>query len=335
MDTEDIRKLAACFYADNGLVAARDADTLQKMFDIMTGLFDCVGLRINTTKTEVMLCVAGHIRNPFDQDAYEARMSDLHRTERKGRKMECPTCGELLAVGPLRSYLASQHGQYQCFLGPEAGKEGCGDPNHREARFYPAEGVYRCPVPNCPQGKAGAGCKTPFSLHYHFAFRHPNDPLTVRGDCLPKCASCEMQVKTAGTPAHLASKLCKGLTERRQQHTVMAAGVQALGQTFTVYDAELRRVEQFKHLGRMLAMDDNNLPAMRRNLKKARGTWYKLSRVLDKESVPGPVAGMFYQAVVASQLLYGSGTWVLSLLGLKCLEGFHVEAARRLTGMRS
>ena len=80
-------------------------------------------------------------------------------------------------------------------------------------------------------------------------------------------------------------------------------------------------------------MDDIDLPAMRRNLKKARGTWYRLSRVLAKESVPGPVAGMFYQAVVASQLLYGSETWVLPPSGLKCLEGFHVEAARRLTGM--
>ena len=59
-----------------------------------------------------------------------------------------------------------------------------------------------------------------------------------------------------------------------------------------------------------------------------------MSRVLDKELVPGPVAGMCYQAVVASQLLYGSETWVLPPSGPKCLEGFHVEAERRLTGMR-
>ena len=54
-----------------------------------------------------------------------------------------------------------------------------------------------------------------------------------------------MQVKTAGTPAHLASKLCKDLTERLRQHAVAAAGNQALGKTFTAYDAELRRMEQF------------------------------------------------------------------------------------------
>ena len=59
-----------------------------------------------------------------------------------------------------------------------------------------------------------------------------------------------------------------------------------------------------------------------------------VARPGQKDSVPGPVAGMLYQAVVAPPLLYGSETWVLPPLGLKCLEGFHVEATRRLTGMR-
>ena len=113
VDTEDIRKLVACFYADDGLVAARDPETLQKAFDILTGLFDRVGLRTNTTKTEVIVCVAGRIRTPLSEDAYEARMSDLHRKERKGRRVQCPTCGKSLAVGSLRGHLASQHDQYQ------------------------------------------------------------------------------------------------------------------------------------------------------------------------------------------------------------------------------
>ena len=46
------------------------------------------------------------------------------------------------------------------------------------------------------------------------------------------------------------------------------------------------------------------------------------------------MAGMFYQAVVAAVLLYGSESWVLPPSALKVLEGFHVEAARRMTGMR-
>ena len=50
--------------------------------------------------------------------------------------------------------------------------------------------------------------------------------------------------------------------------------------------------------------------------------------------MPAPVAGMFYQAVVCAVLLYGSEYWVLPRSQLARLEGFHVECARRLTGMR-
>ena len=41
-----------------------------------------------------------------------------------------------------------------------------------------------------------------------------------------------------------------------------------------------------------------------------------------------------YQAVVAAVLLYGSETWFVPPHDLRALEGFHVEAARRITGMR-
>ena len=43
----------------------------------------------------------------------------------------------------------------------------------------------------------------------------------------------------------------------------------ALDVTFTAYGVELDRVEVFKYLGRLLGMDDNDLQAVRANLKKA------------------------------------------------------------------
>ena len=104
--------------------------------------------------------------------------------------------------------------------------------------------------------------------------------------------------------------------------------------TFTAYGEELRRVDRFKYLGRMLSYDDSDTPAVRRNLKKARAAWGATSTIIAKEEVPAPVAGMFYQAVVAAVLLYGSKSWSISAYDLRALEGFHVEAARRLTGMR-
>ena len=50
--------------------------------------------------------------------------------------------------------------------------------------------------------------------------------------------------------------------------------------------------------------------------------------------MPALVVGMFYQAAVAAVMLYGSETWVTPPHKLRTLEGFHVEAARRITGMR-
>ena len=43
--------------------------------------------------------------------------------------------------------------------------------------------------------------------------------------------------------------------------------------------------------------------AARRQLARARAVWGRLRKVIEKENVPAPVAGMFYQAVVESWVL--------------------------------
>ena len=43
---------------------------------------------------------------------------------------------------------------------------------------------------------------------------------------------------------------------------------------------------------------------------------------------------MFYKATVQAVLLFGSEMWNLSPLAIKCLEGFHLRAARRIAGMQ-
>ena len=53
--------LLACFYADNGLIASRDPDFLQRAFGVLTGLFDRVGLQTNMSKTETMTFIPGAI----------------------------------------------------------------------------------------------------------------------------------------------------------------------------------------------------------------------------------------------------------------------------------
>ena len=125
---------------------------------------------------------------------------------------------------------------------------------------------------------------------------------------MPKCHLCGMQVTTAGTPGHEASKTCQRTAAARRQHATAAQGRAALRQTFTAYDEPLNRVTQFKYLGRIMSYDDNDTPAVRRNIKRARRVWGPFRKLLEKEEVPPRVAGFFYQAVVASVLLFGSET---------------------------
>ena len=100
-----IRALLAAFYADDGLVQSRDPAFLQYAFDILVGLFERVGLRTNTTKTEVMTCVPGKIRTALSHEAYANRMEG-HGDWRawQMRRTSCNICRVELTIGSLRCH---------------------------------------------------------------------------------------------------------------------------------------------------------------------------------------------------------------------------------------
>ncbi len=56
--------------------------------------------------------------------------------------------------------------------------------------------------------------------------------------------------------------------------------------------------------------------------------------MLQSENATPKTCGMFYKATVQAMLLYGSETWSLSPLSMKCLEGFHIRAAWQMSGKR-
>jgi hypothetical protein len=58
------------------------------------------------------------------------------------------------------------------------------------------------------------------------------------------------------------------------------ASALALSCQFMVHGDTLEKAEVFKYLGRMMAQDDNNIQAMRHQLRKARGTWARVGQVL-------------------------------------------------------
>ena len=86
--------------------------------------------------------------------------------------------------------------------------------------------------------------------------------------------------------------------ERRVQHEAAANSVRSLQKQFTAYGEPLERVEVFKYLGRLMAYDDNDAQAINTQLKKARKSWTRISRVLRAENASPRVCGMFYKATV-------------------------------------
>jgi hypothetical protein len=109
---------------------------------------------------------------------------------------------------------------------------------------------------------------------------------------------------------------------------------QALEHVFTCNEEPLERVETFRYLGRLIAGDDTNFQAMRSNLKKVRGVWAWVLHLLQAENASPRTCGMFYKATMQAVLLYGSETWSLLPSSLKGLEGFHIRAAWRMSGLR-
>jgi len=82
--------------------------------------------------------------------------------------------------------------------------------------------------------------------------------------------------------------------ERRQQREAAVTLALALRQQFSVNGEALERVEVFKYLGCLLARDDDDIQAIRAQLRKARGTWACVGQVLRVENVPPRVAAKFY-----------------------------------------
>ncbi len=138
-----------------------------------------------------------------------------------------------------------------------------------------------------------------------------------------------MQVNPKYT-GHQNTKECQVGVKQKQQREAVVTLALALRQQFSVHGEALDQVEVFKYLGRLLAQDNDDIQAIRAQMRKARGTWARVGQVLRAKNNPPRIAAKFYKAVVQAVLLYGSKTWVLLTAALVSLEGFHIRAAYRM-----
>ncbi len=89
---DDVIIWLVAFYIDNRLVASRDPAWLQLSFDIRVSLFECIRLYTNATKTKVMTCVPGRIREGYTEEEYTLHRSGAETAaDRKRRWVVCPS----------------------------------------------------------------------------------------------------------------------------------------------------------------------------------------------------------------------------------------------------
>ena len=114
--------------------------------------------------------------------------------------------------------------------------------------------------------------------------------------------------EAAFTGGHKPSVTCHRMAARWTQHETTKTVHKALANKFTAYGIELKRVNEFKYLGRPTLFVNSDIPALRHNLKKARGVLQRISQVLRVGNIPAPICAMFYKAVVMAVLMYRSGS---------------------------
>jgi hypothetical protein len=131
--------------------------------------------------------------------------------------------------------------------------------------------------------------------------------------------------------AYLTKVPSKVGTIRKDQRGMRLGQNQARRVKFKIGEEEIETVRDFKYPERITSDDDDDLPAARENMKKARKRWARVSRLLVREGATAKMMGKTYLAVVQSVLLYGSETRVLSERMRGMPEGFHNRCARQMT----
>ena len=109
------------FYAKYGVVASTDPGWLQSPFDLLMGIFDLVGLRMDFCKTVGMVFRSFWETGVRADKAYTRKMTGEERSfkDRQQERVLCPECRKELAKGLLVIHSQTQHGMDKGRLGLE------------------------------------------------------------------------------------------------------------------------------------------------------------------------------------------------------------------------
>ena len=212
------------------------------------------------------------------------------------------------------------------------GDDNNNDDEYNEMVFevnMPDKNMIVCPVNGCP---FNTNNKT--RLRKHFRARHPEHIIIiVQEGLLPQCEECGIFQRNVNTMHHLQSEDCKKYAEIRRNRRFDTCQMAAKNVRFKVKGENIKMVQSFKYLGRVLQYNDDDLTAVESQLVKARGVWGRIGKIIKKKSLSNPrIMGIFYKVIVQTVLLYGAESWVLGTHARNKINSFHHRCSRFITG---
>jgi hypothetical protein len=279
---------------------------------------------MNTKKTQAMVCTPGRIRVSLPLGSYKRMHEGFAAGGELQRAVVCNVCNRPMKARSLRPRLLSTHNIHQQVVVADALLE------EREGVHYRANPGERKDPIHCPFPGCLGVLSSPYMLHHHFRDLHPKDTMEIprEGNFL-WCKNCTMKFNLR-YPQHIHTQVCLLGAEQQTQQDLAVLATMALRKLFHVEGEVLEKVDFFQYLRRILAQDNDDVRAVRQQIKKAREIWARVGQVLTAENTPPKVSAKFYKAIVQSVLLYGSKTWNLTTTTLAQLEGFHIRSAYQM-----
>ena len=314
------------FYADDSKVGSHDAPSIQQSATIFADKFERIGLKANVRKTKAMVTIGRVDTIKQSSEAYSRRTTGVGRShrQREAENIECPICGEEMQRKSLRNHMRFKHEEKIGEMGGEEKEE-------------EAEGVFesymrntnkargQCPVPGC-----GVHVTRRYGMRRHFMHRHPLAAVHFPDEGeLEMCEECSMHVPDVRK--YRGSQLCRRAKERERKRRQEEENRKAATTIFTINGRPVENVKEFKYLGRVLS-DDDDWPAMRANIKKARKRWGQVAQILSREGAATGTMAYFYKAVVQAVLLYGAESWVITDRMWRAINSFHNRCTRYISG---
>ena len=176
-------------------------------------------------------------------------------------------------------------------------------------------------------------------MRVQFVHRHVQDTVVMleEGNLPhPRCPRCDMQVpRKALNGLHLGTAQCAKGAERKRRRLAKTETRENLERAFHAYGKPMEDVSEFWYLGWLLTATYDDWPAVAGNIKKAWGSWGRLSWVLSREGADLKVSQNLYTAVTQQVLLFRAETWVLTRKMESALDAFQGRVSRKLTGRQT